>query len=61
MRAKYLLERLKEPSTWRGIIMIGVAAGLHITPDMANTIIAVGVGLAGLVGVVTPDKVGGAA
>lgn len=52
----YLLERLKEPSTWRGLILILTSAGVGIQPAIADQIIAAGVGLAGLIGVVTADK-----
>lgn len=53
---EYLLERLKEPSTWRGIILLLTAAGVPIAPAMAESIITVGLAIAGLIGVVTPDK-----
>lgn len=53
---EYLLERLKEPSTWRGIILLLTAAGVPIAPAMAESIITVGLAIAGLIGVATPDK-----
>lgn len=53
---EYALERLKEPSTWRGIILLLTAVGVPIAPQMADAIICVGLALAGGVGVVTPDK-----
>jgi hypothetical protein len=49
----YVIDRLKEPSTWRGLIMLATAFGVNISPDLSNVIISVGVGGAGLVGVVT--------
>lgn len=52
----YLLERLKEPSTWRGIVLIATAAGATITPALADAIVAAGIGFAGLIAVATPDK-----
>ena len=52
----YLLDRLKEPSTWRGIILILTSAGVGIEPAMADAIISAGIGLAGVIGVVTADK-----
>lgn len=52
----YMIERLKEPSTWRGIIMLLTAIGVPIAPGMADTIIAIGMAVAGLIGVATPDK-----
>jgi len=54
----YLYERTKESSTWRGII-IGMtgALGLHISPDLLNATISLGLALSGILGVVLPDKV----
>ena len=52
----YLLQRLKEPSTWRGIIYMITAAGVPIAPALADSIIAVGLAVAGLIGVLTPGK-----
>lgn len=52
----YLLERMREPSTWRGIIMLLTAIGVPVAPAMADAIISVGLAVAGLIGVATPDK-----
>lgn len=52
----YLLERLKEPSTWRGIIYMITAAGVPVAPALADSIIAVGLAVAGLIGVLAPGK-----
>ena len=52
----YMIERLKEPSTWRGIIMLLTAIGVPVAPAMADAIISVGLAVAGLIGVATPDK-----
>ena len=53
---EYVKERLKDPSTWRGIILLLTAVGVPIAPAMGEAIICVGLALAGGVGVVTPDK-----
>ena len=52
----YLLERMREPSTWRGLIMLLTAIGVPVAPAMADAIISVGLAVAGLIGVATPDK-----
>lgn len=54
MLKNYILARAKEPSTWRGFILLLTAAGVPIAPAMADAIVATGLALAGLVGVVTP-------
>ena len=51
----YLLDRLKEPSTWRGIVMLITGFGIGISPDLAEHIVAVGVSVAGVIGVITSD------
>ena len=53
---QYLVERMKEPSTWRGIILLLTAAGVPIAPELQTVIISAGLGLAGLIGAITPDR-----
>lgn len=53
---QYIIARLKEASTWRGIALVLTAFGLHIAPEMQEAVISVGVSIAGLIGVVFPDK-----
>jgi hypothetical protein len=52
----YILERLSEPSTWRGLALIAAAAGLKINPELENSIIAVGMASSGLIGALAKDK-----
>ena len=52
----YMIERLKEPSTWRGIILLLTAIGVPVAPAMADAIVSVGLAVAGLIGVATPDN-----
>jgi len=49
----YLLERAKEPSTWRGALLFLAAIGVPIAPAMADQIVALGLAAAGLIGMVT--------
>ena len=51
----YLLERLYEPSTWRGIILVLTAAGVHISPELEKSIVSVGLSVVGLIGILTKD------
>ena len=53
---QWLLERLREGSTWRGLVLLITAAGLHITPDQSQLIITIGLGIAGSIGFVSPEK-----
>ena len=52
----YLIQRAKEPSTWRGIVMVLTAIGVPIAPDLSEAIVSMGLAAAGLIGVVTADK-----
>lgn len=52
----YVVNRAKEASTWRGVVMLLTAVGLKITPEMADAIISVGIAVAGLVGILLPDS-----
>ena len=53
---KYVLDRLQEASTWRGVILfVTGVAGYSMPPEMLSQIVAAGVGLAGLVGMFTKD------
>lgn len=53
---RYILERLKEPSTWRGIVLVLTSLGVGINPDAVAYIVSAGTGVAGLIGVFTKDK-----
>lgn len=53
---EYVIERLKEASTWRGIILLLTSAGIQIAPEIQSLVISIGVALAGAIGVVAPDK-----
>ena len=51
----WVLARMSEPSTWRGLIGIASACGVVINPQYAAAILAGGIGLAGFINVVTKD------
>ncbi len=52
----YILDRVREPSTWRGAILFLTAIGVPIAPQMAEAIVTAGLGIAGLVGMLSSDK-----
>jgi hypothetical protein len=52
----YLLERLSENSTWRGLVMLATALGVQLDPSQANAIIALGLALVGLINVLRKQK-----
>jgi hypothetical protein len=53
---QYILDRAREPSTWRGAILFLTAIGVPIAPQLADAIVTAGLGLAGLIGIITPDR-----
>lgn len=48
---KLLLEKLREPSTWKGIITILVAFGINIEPELREAILTVGLALVGAINI----------
>lgn len=53
---QYVIDRLKEVSTWRGIILIITAFGVTLSPEQAESIIAAGIALVGMFGVLRKEK-----
>ena len=51
-----LFDRLKEVSTWQGIISIVTAFGVVISPDLSAGIAGVGVALFSLVSIVMRER-----
>lgn len=49
----YIIARAKEPSTWRGFLLFLTAVGIPVAPELASNIVTFGLGLAGIVGVVS--------
>ena len=51
----YLIDRAREPSTWRGVVLLLTAIGVPIAPELSEAIVSAGLGIAGLIGVLTAD------
>lgn len=49
----YVCDRLREPSTWRGLVWVLTAAGISVYPEMIPTLTAGGAFVAGIIGMVT--------
>ncbi|MBU6183300.1 MAG: hypothetical protein KGR46_10890 [Verrucomicrobia bacterium] len=52
----YLLDRLSENSTWRGIILVATALGVQLEPQLQNHIVATGLGLVGAINFLRKEK-----
>lgn len=50
---QYLIDRLKERSTWLGIIALATAVGVSLSPEQAEALAVAGTALAGVIAVFT--------
>ena len=55
INTQYLLDRAKEPSTWRGVVLIVTSCGIALRPEQIEAISFVGLFIAGLLGAATKD------
>lgn len=53
---KYILDRLNEPSTWRGLISVLTALGVKLRPDLGEAIITAGLSLMGIINIFRQEK-----
>ena len=51
----YLLARLRERSTWLGLISLATALGIAVSQSQQEAVIAAGSAVAGLVAALVPD------
>ena len=52
----YVLNRLREASTWRGLIFLMTAIGVRFTAVQSDALLALGLAIAGVIGVFSPDS-----
>ena len=52
----YILDRLAENSTWRGLILVGTAIGLKVEPEHREAIVAAGLSLVGVINIFRKGK-----
>lgn len=52
----YVIDRLAENSTWRGLILVATATGVHLSPELSNAIVTAGLGLVGLINVLRKER-----
>lgn len=52
---RYLLERMQEPSTWRGLVMLATGLGVAISPETIEQVVVAGTAITGLIGMFTKD------
>jgi hypothetical protein len=52
---RFLMARLREASTLRGAVLLISATGVYLSPDQQEAIVALGLAIAGAIGVFFPD------
>lgn len=53
----YILERLREKSTWLTLLtLVGAVAGITISPELSEEISMAGMGIAGIIAIVTKEE-----
>lgn len=52
----FLIARLSERSTWRGLVLIATALGVTLSPEQAEAVITLGLAVVGVLGAFTADK-----
>lgn len=55
INTQYIMDRLAEPSTWRGIINIILGLGVALKPTQVEAIIALGLLVNGVIAASTKD------
>ena len=53
---KFIMKRLREASTWRGIMALVTAAGIALNPEQIEALVIVGMGVMGAIGTFFPDQ-----
>ncbi len=53
---QYIFDRLKERSTWLGLVTLLTGFGVQLQPEVATSIITIGSTVAGAVAVFTKDR-----
>jgi hypothetical protein len=53
---KYILARIFEPSTWRGLVSLATLFGLKIAPDQADAVLTAGVSLYSAINIFRREK-----
>ena len=52
----YILKRLQEQSTYKGVIFVIAAAGISVDPEKANAIAAAAMALVGAINIFRKEK-----
>ena len=56
MNLDYIINRLSENSTWRGLIGLATALGIALSPEQSAAITSAGIGLISLINVFRKER-----
>jgi len=51
-----ILDKLKEPSTWKGLLLLATICGVSIKPELQEAIIAAGTAIIGVIWVMQNES-----
>jgi len=51
-----IIERLKEPSTYRGLALLGAVVGINLSPDLTAAIASAAAAVIGLIEILRREK-----
>lgn len=54
---EWFVDRMTEPSTWRGLVGLLTSAGIIVSPELATQIVAAGLAVMGLINVIRKEHV----
>lgn len=52
----YIMEKLREKSTWRGLVALATAFGVTVSPEQTEAVISGGLALIGLINVFRSEE-----
>lgn len=52
----WLLDRLKEGSTWFGLVAMLTSLGVILSPEQIEAVVAAGIAVAGLIAALFPER-----
>lgn len=52
----WIIRRFKEPSSWRGLVVVAGICGYSVSPEMQDSIIAAGTAALALIEIIRKEK-----
>jgi hypothetical protein len=52
----YLFDRLREPTTWRGLALLLTSFGVTLSPEQSDAILSAGLAIVGAIATLVPER-----